>query len=587
MRSSDSVVPRNVEIMAACGRGKDARVPLPGEHSFTKAFIRAIKSVTRERPYASTVDIFKSLQKAEAGLPQSPIHIPLEDRASIRLKLLPIKSTVVADAKEEAAVQLRLSLNDALEDRVVEELIVWLKDHAPRAVSSILVEKIVYAHEYIYPSGGRGTSSIPFKELSNPARNSIVAAWAGFRKMASLATTFQLGTPPDNAPSHAEVGIEGEQTTMVVQELRSAVSSMIRAMERNILSSPKLSENREAFLQAIEDPEFRKLGMTDVLKLRFMAQFGVDPSHSMKTSHHHFISQNAAGLSCYVAQEEFHGTPVLIEYKHYDRLTAGSHDLTNQNKRIADLAKILETPSSSTFHTWRCVKWFHDEPGARYGLIFQYPTDRSTLPISLHQLISEPRYSRPSLRERFLIARAIGEALLNWHTAGFVHQGISSHNIIFFHEPGPATAARIDYARPYICGFEFTRPSESISSARYRVDRSRDVYRHPDRRGLPTLRHTKGHDVYSYGVVLVELGLWDLVGTDVSATADFEGDLRSYLLDNLRSRLGFYMGDAYKRAAEVCINSELDRPIPEHAAESFEALFEYYVLSRICDGSRL
>ena len=586
MRSSDSVVPRNVEILAACGRGKDAKVPLPGKYSFTKAFIKSFKTVTHEKSYASTVDIFKSLQKAEAGLPQSPIHIPLEDRASIRLKPLLANSTAVGYVRsdEEAAVELKLSLSDPLEDRVIEELIVWLKDFAPRAVSSILVERITYAREYIYPSDGRGSSSIPFDELSNPARRSITAAWASLRRMASVATIFQPRTFIDSTSGHTNTRIENEQETIVVQELRNAVSSMLRTIERNILSSAKLSENREVFLQAIEDPEFRKLGMTDMLRLRFMAQFGVDSSPPMKCSQHLFPSQNTTGLSCYVVQDDLDGKPVLIEFKHYDRLVANHHDLSVQNKRVADIAKILGTPSSSAFHTWRCIKWFHDEPGTRYGLIFECPTDRSIMPISLYQLISEVKYPRPSLKERFSIARTIGEAILSWHTAGFVHQGISSHNILFFREPGLSTC--VDYTRTYICGFEFTRQVGSISSPRYVADPSRDVYRHPDRQGFPYSQHTKGHDIYSYGVVLVELGLWDLVGTDVTMKT-LTSSLRPYILDNLRRRLGFYMGDVYKRAAEICISDELDEKIKEHGIESFETHFEYNVLSRIHDGLRL
>ena len=92
-----------------------------------------------------------------------------------------------------------------------------------------------------------------------------------------------------------------------------------------------------------------------------------------------------------------------------------------------------------------------------------------------------------------------------WHRT----QGVSSEKIKFFNL---ASSELVDYSRPYLCGFDFTHTNDGYSAPKYAYDLDGDYYRHPNRQGIPIVHtHKKYRDIYSYGVVLLELGLRDPV----------------------------------------------------------------------------
>lgn len=60
--------------------------------------------------------------------------------------------------------------------------------------------------------------------------------------------------------------------------------------------------------------------------------------------------------------------------------------------------------------------------------------------------------------------------------------------------------------------FVFDLPSplwSPTSLQRILFEPNRDIYRHPERQGQPTTPFKKIHDIYSLGVVLLEIGLWE------------------------------------------------------------------------------
>lgn len=62
---------------------------------------------------------------------------------------------------------------------------------------------------------------------------------------------------------------------------------------------------------------------------------------------------------------------------------------------------------------------------------------------------------------------------------------------------------------PYIVGFEYSRPdAASQPSERYGKDPELDIYRHPERLSIPPPRSCKAYDIYSLGLVLVEIAKW-------------------------------------------------------------------------------
>ena len=64
----------------------------------------------------------------------------------------------------------------------------------------------------------------------------------------------------------------------------------------------------------------------------------------------------------------------------------------------------------------------------------------------------------------------------------------------------------VDYSQPWILGFDLSRPEGELSFGPAELYPERDVYRHPDRQGQVRMQFTKTHDIYAFGVVLLEIG---------------------------------------------------------------------------------
>lgn len=88
------------------------------------------------------------------------------------------------------------------------------------------------------------------------------------------------------------------------------------------------------------------------------------------------------------------------------------------------------------------------------------------------------------------------------HASNFVHKSIRPDNIIVFQD----ASSRL--GRPFLVGFERFRKDATVTH-RFGDDLwERNLYRHPQRQGIaPDEDFSMQHDIYSLGVVLLEIGL--------------------------------------------------------------------------------
>jgi hypothetical protein len=254
---------------------------------------------------------------------------------------------------------------------------------------------------------------------------------------------------------------------------------------------------------------------------------------------------------------------VLVEYKFYESSDVGS--VAACERRVARLAAVLQNAEPRTFHTPKCLGWFHEKTKARFGLIFRPPHDDFRRLLSLRQILEvhNPKSNsnaktrkirKPHLGERFSIARNVCKALVLWHSAGWLHQGIASHNIVFLQ--GADDTVRYD--EPFLCGFEFSRMHNELSRDKHLYKADVDVYKHPDRQGQPPIvRHTQGHDYYSFGLLLTEIGIWDYVPNFLADYIDAKGAtaVQGKLIKHMRNYLHHTMGEAYEQATMMCLES--------------------------------
>lgn len=585
------MIPQNVELVAACAMG--VKTIRPGPRSFTTVLIDELRTLLRMSKKANIQDVVNGLVSRSAGCRETPVRFSgLKPRGTICLEPLIPGSPSIQSNQEKALMTLKVSLRDTLDDSTVEVMTEWLSVLAPRQVSKLTVEDVIvstgYVHDYIFNSD-RGSSSTSFQQLSKPGKDEIWAAWDKLEaQIAVISAHLKRVSSSSNQSCQSVEESPHEQAEHLssVQKVENKLLSLQRLIERHIMALPKLYEDKDALLTAIEDMSNRDLGFLPVLELRLKARFPSELDPSMKANHVVKSASTRPDLFATLVKEELDGLgSVLVEYKTYSEKDATSDNIADSEQRIKHLTGLLQKTNPTEFRTLRCTQWFHENVNNRFGLIFQIPVAQGGF-ISLRDVIGiSDRSQRPTLGQRFSIARMIGNALLRWHTADWVHQGIASHNIIFFRQNGS-----IDYRNPYLCGFEYARPSGAPSTSRRVQDFELNVYRHPDRQGVPRKYHTKIYDIYSFGVLLLEIGIWALAkycfsNLNVASLSPME--MQHHLILNSKLRLRHYVGGAYQKAADRCLNLDLD-VVCDDAVESQLAMkFEDLVLRAIPSGDMI
>lgn len=244
---------------------------------------------------------------------------------------------------------------------------------------------------------------------------------------------------------------------------------------------------------------------------------------------------------------------VIIEWKRYDGMSRDKEDI-KMRVRIDDLARMLgaDTNKPEELLTLRCLGYFYEPSEHRYGFVSEYPpgSSVSTLKALLDGSSAE---TLPSLKDRYQIAHALGLSLAILHTAKWLHKGIRSHNVLF----SSSIDHGIAWTRPYLVGFDYSRPDQTDALSETSGDSaSFNLYRHPSSQGIPLESYRREFDIYSFGVLLVEIGSWRSarkLWDKKSAAAEF----RENLIIFTKEKMTHYMGVKYRDAALKCLTGEL------------------------------
>ncbi|PFH60074.1 hypothetical protein XA68_11492 [Ophiocordyceps unilateralis] len=245
---------------------------------------------------------------------------------------------------------------------------------------------------------------------------------------------------------------------------------------------------------------------------------------------------------------------VMVEWKKYDSSWRGQRGIRMRG-RIRNIAQFLHADSKpDELLTPRCVGVFDDTERSRYGFVFCLPLDADAKILSLKQLLdNRTPETLPSLEDRFRVAYQVGLSLAILHTAGWLHKSIRSQNILFSVRGG-----RPVWSRPYLTGFDFSRP-DAVDESSEKPDQSArfNLYRHPSAQGGPGENYRKAFDVYSFGVLLVEIGLWrsawKLWADGMTAMA-----FRDSLVGKSNDWLAHSMGHLFQDATLKCLTGELE-----------------------------
>jgi hypothetical protein len=166
----------------------------------------------------------------------------------------------------------------------------------------------------------------------------------------------------------------------------------------------------------------------------------------------------------------------------------------------------------------------------------------------------------------------------------FVHKSIRSSNILLTYSAAPPPVSPTigslaslpdpsaflqategpQIGTPYLVGFSYARRGTARSTGSSRADWRNEIYRHPERQGAelgidPETYYKAFHDVYSLGVVLLELGLWERLDATYHEKLKRAApkERKVYLIDLANSRLPLKIGSKFAGIVIECL--EVDR----------------------------
>lgn len=187
--------------------------------------------------------------------------------------------------------------------------------------------------------------------------------------------------------------------------------------------------------------------------------------------------------------------------------------------RMILLTRLLCEDKPLSFRAPKCLGYVQSAwqaDGSEFGIVFEGPlgTDGKGMFMTLRQLLNDR--PKPSLSSRISLSHALAGCINSFHTVNWLHKGIRSENILFL----GALARDSLLSSPLVSGYGLSRPSEAIEMTQEpSFEPSSDIYRHPraqfEEADGP---YRKSYDMYSLGVVLLEVALWkpieDIIGVE-------------------------------------------------------------------------
>lgn len=252
---------------------------------------------------------------------------------------------------------------------------------------------------------------------------------------------------------------------------------------------------------------------------------------------------------------------IIIDPKSDDRSPATERRV-KAKQRLDQLATVLRLLHRSEANIAQCLGWVDSVDSATFSLIFELSKGfLGTTTSLLDYLPSKHVTTGPSLEERFQTAFQLGTTILKLHSVSWLHKNIRSENICFLHSSlQPASPTPPAFEKWYLFGFEYSRHTDQKSSLIADSDIEHNIYRHPARWGVPTAEFNPIHEIYAFGVILLELGLWRKVKSlDTNGFRNASSPFRvtEYLITRAKTNLPFLAGSAFTEIVVRCLEGDL------------------------------
>ena len=381
----------------------------------------------------------------------------------------------IADvAKQPGRILWALSDKEAFQTHVtrLKELTDYLHETLGDHQMSILIEQT----KEICMAMLQMTSSISeMKELIEAVE--IATSHAG------IESETRAWLPLGDAAYRQAFLVSGSVSTVAIPERRQTLFTQLTEFRYHIaILHIRLPENRELKNLKIQGEKL------DNLKFEHARSTGLDR-----------IPATYMGAAAWVEWKAYHST----RYRDaHGKFYYGPTALDTANlERLAAILHIDKRPTQ--FRVPLCAGYFEDEENQRFGLIYQVPhaTPQLAKTTSLSQLLLQ-QGNLPPLQSRINLAKELVTCLYFLHAVNWLHKGLRDKCILILTQHGSP-----DYSQPFISGFEYSRPDEADLTTTAAPD-TWAVYAHPDYQGSDKKTYRKTFDIYSLGIILLEIALW-------------------------------------------------------------------------------
>lgn len=257
-------------------------------------------------------------------------------------------------------------------------------------------------------------------------------------------------------------------------------------------------------------------------------------------------------------------TAVIVEFR---ARPAGNDDqaVEDAKKELDHLVKTLRLAANKpdSFRVMHCEGWY--EETNHFGLVYRLPLINCNLRCeSLSNILREPKYRDQlsiDLDNRLKLTKALAWTLFELHSVDWVHKSLDPNNILLFGED-VGGIVQFDWSKPYLVGFDSSRMVTGISGhSNFKTKLApQKLYIHPDRQTNQYVRFEKIHDIYSLGVILLELGklksfLDDAEGMQRLLETTSKA-FKAYLIGEAKE-LQAVLGKTFSESVVMCLNGQL------------------------------
>jgi serine/threonine protein kinase len=244
---------------------------------------------------------------------------------------------------------------------------------------------------------------------------------------------------------------------------------------------------------------------------------------------------------------------------------SSSADDLDLRGRVNKLAAMLSSTSSQYIRTCECIGLLDDDgTTCRVGLIFTPPPKFGMAsPLTLLRKIQHAK--EPPLGDKFRLAQILSSSLALLQASSWLHKAFRGDNILFFED---------SITEPYISGFEHAREVNMESVGRRPSGNGAlDYYYHPD---VVHGSH-KQHDLYSLGVILLEIAWWKPLGSQIPPRKSQSlAAIREVFLEAVDRDLEAMVGSIYASVVKKCLECQW----PAHDVE-FTCAMSVDIVSRL------